>query len=47
MKATESKTGLIRRFRERNETVDALTTELRQSGALTESIAEKLESLKL
>ena len=47
MTELEEKTGLIRRFLERNAEIDAIERELKASGALTESILQKLEDLKI
>ena len=46
MTEIEEKTGLIRRFTERNARIDELERELEDAGALTESIRAGLESLK-
>lgn len=47
MTEIEEKTGLIRRFLERNAQVDELARELEDAGALTDSVRAKLESLKV
>ena len=47
MEEIEEKTGLIRRFLERNAQIDGIIAGLEQSGVLTESIRARLESLKV
>ena len=47
LRETEEKTGLIRRFLERNAQVDELARELEDAGALTDNVRTKLESLKV
>lgn len=47
MTAVEEKTGLIRRFLERNAQIDELERELCAAGALTDSVRTKLEALKV
>ena len=42
----EDKTGLIKRFMERNSQIDELENELRKLGALNESVSAKLNKLK-
>ncbi|MDO4815223.1 MAG: YlxM family DNA-binding protein [Bacillota bacterium] len=43
----EEKTGLIKRFMERNEQIDEIERELMEMGALNGSIQTKLDSLKV
>ncbi len=43
----ENKTGLIKRFMERNEQIEELETELGLMGALNGSIKQKLDKLKI
>lgn len=43
----EEKTGLIKRFVERNEQIDEIERELMEMGALNGSIQTKLDSLKV
>ena len=43
----EDKTGLIRRFVERNSQIEELEAELSEQGALSESIKDKLNRLKI
>ncbi len=43
----ESKTGLIKRFMERNEQIEELEAELGLMGALNGSIKQKLDKLKI
>ena len=47
MTELEAKTGLIRRFLERNAEIDAIERELRAAGTLTDSVLQKLEDLKI
>lgn len=47
MSGLEEKTGLIERFLERNGQIDELEAELKDLGALNESVLKKLESLKI
>ena len=43
----EDKTGLIKRFLERNEQIEELEKELDGQGVLTESVKSKLQKLKI
>ena len=47
MTELEAKTGLVRRFLERNAEIDAIERELRAAGTLTDSVLQKLEDLKI
>ena len=47
MTEIEEKTGLIKRFMERNEQIDEIERELMEMGALNGSIQTKLDSLKV
>lgn len=47
MTEIEEKTGLIRRFLERNAQVDEILRELEDTGALTDDVRAKLEGLKV
>lgn len=47
MTEVEDKTGLIKRFLERNEQIDRLETELMDMGALSDSVRTALEGLKI
>lgn len=46
MQAVEDKTGLIRRFEERNSLIDEIEAELSEQKALTASVKEKLSKLR-
>lgn len=46
MREIEDKTGLIRRFEERNALIDEVEKELSDSGALTDTVKEKLSKLR-
>ncbi len=46
MQAVEDKTGLIRRFEERNALIDEIEKELSDKNSLTESISDKLSKLR-
>ena len=47
MRGIEEKTGLIRRFMERNAQIDELERELADAGVLTDGIRAGLEALKV
>lgn len=47
MEQYEEKTGLIKRFIERNAQIDELKNELADMGVLNEDISKKLENLKI
>ena len=47
MTEIEEKTGLIKRFIERNAQIDQLENELADMGVMNEDIRAKLESLKI
>lgn len=46
MREIEEKTGLIRRFEERNKLIDEIEKELSDSGALTDTVKDKLSKLR-
>ena len=46
MHSVEDKTGLIKRFNERNALIDELERELSDKGALDASVSDKLRKLR-